>query len=75
MVPHDGLGAGGIGVADRLQQIAVLGDGIVEPGDAVEREEPDPQRQRVVLAQRRLDERVVRAAVDVAVDALVTVTA
>ena len=49
----------------------VLGDGVVEPGDAVEREEPDPQRQGVVLVQRRLDERVVRAAVDVAVDALV----
>ena len=49
----------------------VLGDGVVEPGDAVEGEEPDPQRQGVVLVQRRLDERVVRAAVDVAVDALV----
>ncbi len=49
----------------------VLGDGVVEPGDAVEREEPDPQRQRVVLVERRLDERVVGAAVDVAMDALV----
>ena len=68
---HDGLGARRIAVADRLQQLAVLGDGVVEPRDAVEREEPDPQRQDVVLVQRRLDERVVRAAVDVPVDALV----
>ena len=71
VVAHDGLGAGRVAVADRLQQVGVLGDGVVEPGDAVEREEPDPQRQRVVLVERRLDERVVRAAVDVAMDALV----
>ena len=62
---------GGVAVADRLEQLAVLGDGVVEPGDAVEREEPDAQGEGVVLVQGRLDERVVRAAVDVAVDALV----
>ncbi len=49
----------------------MLGDGVVEPGDAVEGEEPDAQRQRVVLAQGRVEVRVVRAAVDVAVDALI----
>ena len=62
---------GRVAVADRLEQLAVLGDGVVEPGDAVEGEEPDAQRQRVVLVQGRLDERVVRAAVDVPVDPLV----
>ena len=71
VVAHDGLGPLGVAVADRPQQLGVLGDGVVEPRHAVEREEPDPQRQRVVLVQGRLDERVVGAAVDVAVDPLV----
>ena len=71
VVAHDGLGALGVAVADRLQELAVLGDGVVEPRDAVEREEPDPQGEGVVLVQGRLDVRVVGAAVDVAVDALV----
>ena len=71
VVAHHGLGAGRVAVVDRLQQVGVLGDGVVEPGDAVEREEPDPQRQGVVLVERRLDERVVGTALDVAMDALV----
>ena len=71
MVAHHGLGAGRVAVVDRLQQVGVLGDGVVEPGDAVEREEPDPQRQCVVLVERRLDERVVGTALVVALDALV----
>src|SRR5262245_10586974 len=68
---HHGLGTAGVAVEDRLQQLTVLGDRVVEAGDAVEREEPDAQREGVPLVQRRLDERVVRAAVDVAVDPLV----
>ena len=71
MPAHDCLRAGGVAVEDGLQQLGVLGDGVVQPGDPVEREEPDAERQRVALVQRRLDERVVRAAVDVPVDALV----
>src|ERR671919_710713 len=73
MAPHRLLRAAGIAVADRLQELAVLTDGILEPGDAVEREEPDPQGQHVVLVERRLEKRVVRTAVDVPVDALVEV--
>ena len=46
---------------------------VLEARDAVEREEPDPEREDVVLVERLLEERVVRAAVDVAVDALVEV--
>ena len=49
----------------------MLGDGVVEPGHAVEGEEPDAQGEGVVLVQGRLDEGIVRAAVDVPVDALV----
>ncbi len=49
----------------------MLGDRVVEPGDTIESEEPDAQGQRVVLGQRRLEVRVVSAAVDVVVDALV----
>ena len=62
-----------VAVADRLEELAVLADGVVEPLDAVEREEPDAQREHVVLLERRLEERVVRAAVDVPVDPLVEV--
>ena len=36
-------------------------------------EEPDPQRQHVVLVEGRLEKRVVRAAVDVAMKALIEV--
>ena len=49
----------------------MLLDCVLEPRHAVEREEPDPQREHVVLVERRLEERAVGAAVDVAVDALV----
>ena len=71
MTAHHVLGPLGLAGADRLQQVAVLGDGVVEPGHAVESEEPDPEGEDVVLLERRLDERVVRAPVDVTVDALV----
>ena len=60
-------------VAYRFQQVAVLAHCVVEPGHPVEREEPDAQREDVVLVQRLLQERVVRAAVDVAMEALVEV--
>ncbi len=60
-------------VADRQEQLAVLADRVLEPGDPVEREEPDAKREDVVLVQRLREERVVRAAVDVAVDPLVEV--
>ena len=46
---------------------------VLEPRHAIEREEPDAQRQNVVLVQGRRQERIVRAVVDVAVDALVEV--
>ena len=39
---HDALGAASVAVANRLQQLAVLVDGGVEPRDARECEEPDP---------------------------------
>ena len=32
-----------VAVADRLEQLAMLGHRVVEPRDAVEREEPDAQ--------------------------------
>ena len=51
----------------------MLPDRVLQARDAVEREEPDPEGEDVVLVQRLLEERVVGALVDVAVDALVEV--
>ena len=51
----------------------MFGDRVVELRDAIEREEPDAQAEGVVLVEGRLDERVVGAPVDVAVDPLVEV--
>ena len=50
-----------VAVEDRLEQLAVLVDGILELGDAVESEEPDPQGEDVVLLERAREERVVGA--------------
>ena len=72
MATHDGLGARPASPSQiACEQLAVLGDGVVEPGDAIEREEPDAEGEGVVLVQGRLDERVVGTAVDVPVDALI----
>ena len=49
---HRGLGRVAVAVADRLEQLAVLAHGVAELLDAVEREEPDPQAEQVVLAER-----------------------
>src|SRR6478609_2602874 len=68
---HGGFGRVAVAVADRLEQLPVLAHGIAELLDAVEGEEPDPQAEQVVLAERGREERVVRAPVDVPVDALV----
>ena len=68
-----GLGRVAVAVADRLEQLAVLADGVTQLLDAIEREEPDPQAQQVVLAERGGEERVVRGPVDVPVDALVEI--
>ena len=51
----------------------MLVDGVLESGHAIEREEPDSQREHVVLLERPLQVRVVDAAVDVAVDPLVEI--
>ena len=63
----------GVAVANRLEDLVVLADGAVEALHAVERQEPDAERQHVVLPEGRLEERIVGAAVDVPVDPLVEV--
>ena len=73
MAAHRRLGPGRVAVADRLEQLAVLVHRLLELGDAVEREEPDAQRQDVVLLERAREERAVGAGPDVSVDALVEV--
>ena len=56
---------------DRLDQVAVRLDRLLEILGAVERDHPDPQREDVVLAERLLEQVVVRGGVDRAVDPLV----
>ena len=51
----------------------MLAHRILQPGQPIECEEPDAQGQDVVLVQGRREKRVVRALVDVPVDALVEV--
>ena len=51
----------------------MLPDRVLEARHPVEREEPDPQREHVVAVERRREERVVRAPVDVPVDPLVDI--
>ena len=62
-----------VAVADRLEQRAMLLDGLLELVRAIERDRPDAQREHVVLLERRLEQVVVRRAVDGAVDPLVEV--
>ena len=56
---------------DRLDEVAVRLDCVLELLGAVERDHPDPEREDVVLAERLLEQVVVRGRVDRAVDLLV----
>src|SRR5664279_3230763 len=56
-----------VAVANRLEQRAMRIDGLLELLLPVERHRPDPQRKDVVLAERRLEQVVVRGPVDGAV--------
>ena len=60
-----------VAVVDRLEQRAMRLDRLLELVRAIERDRPDPEREHVVLLERRLEEVVVRRAVDGAVDPLV----
>src|SRR5262249_10911682 len=60
-----------ITVADGAEELAMLPDRVVESLDAIEREEPDAQRQHVVLLERPREEGVVGAGIDMPVDSLV----
>ena len=56
---------------DLVDQVAVRLDGVLEILGAAERDHPDPQREDVVLAERLLEQVVVRGGVDRAMDPLV----
>src|SRR5437867_2509906 len=71
VAPHDVLSGVRVTGADGREQLAVLAHGGVETGHAIEGQEPDAQCEHVILVQRLLEKRVVGAAVDVPVDALV----
>src|SRR5688500_10471056 len=73
VAPHDGLRGLGIAGLDRLEELAVLLDRVSEACDSIEHEEPDPKSQHVVLLERRLEERIVGARIDLSMDALVEI--
>src|SRR5436190_23684752 len=58
-------------VADRLEDLAMVEDRLLELARLVEGEVPDPQREHVVLLERSFQKCVAGAAVDLAVDPLV----
>src|SRR5579862_2733567 len=57
---RDAPGGLRIARADRPQELAVLRDGVAQPGRPVEHEEPHPQRAVVVAAQILLDRKSTR---------------
>ncbi len=71
MGAHRGRRSLAVADDDRLDEVAVRLDGVLEILGAIECDRPDPQGEDVVLAERLLEQVVVGGRVDRAMDLLV----